>query len=172
MIREAVRYLEAEGLVDNSARGGPVVARMDWPQARQIYDIRLLLEADAAAECARRADAAVKETLTQALADLNQSFADGAPIARLEATTRFYSLIFQAAGKEVAWEVVNRLNSRISRLRALTLDSSDRTVTGPAHMARICQAICDNAPDQAASAVRTHLRGAAEIAERLLNAPD
>ena len=56
VVREVIRTLEAEGLVDTSGRAGPVVARLDWGQAAQIYDIRRLLESDAAAECARRAD--------------------------------------------------------------------------------------------------------------------
>ena len=37
--------LEAEGLVETMPRSGPVVATLDWPRARQIYDIRRLLEA-------------------------------------------------------------------------------------------------------------------------------
>jgi DNA-binding FadR family transcriptional regulator len=35
-------------------------------------------------------------------------------------------------------------------------------------MARICAAICANAPEAAADAVRAHLRDAAEIARQLL----
>ena len=50
VVREAIRYLEAEGLVEIPARSGPVVATLDWPRARQIYDIRRLLEAKAAGE--------------------------------------------------------------------------------------------------------------------------
>lgn len=57
VVREAIRYLEAEGLVELAPRIGPIVAPLDPDQARQIYDIRLLLEAEAAADCARRIDA-------------------------------------------------------------------------------------------------------------------
>ena len=60
VIREAIRYLEAEGLVEILPRSGPVVAMLDWDKARQIYDIRLRLEAAAAADCARLADDAAR----------------------------------------------------------------------------------------------------------------
>lgn len=170
VVREAIRYLEAEGLVEIRPRGGPVVARLDWRQARQIYDIRLLLEAEAAADCARKADAAVKARLRAALADLQAAFFDAAPQRLYAATTTFYEAIFGAAGHDIAWEIVQRLNSRISRLRALTLATTNRSISGPAHMARICEAICDNDPEAATDAVREHLRDAAEIARRLLEA--
>jgi len=168
VIREAVRYLEAEGLVENQARGGPIVSTMDWPRAKQIYDIRLLLESDAAAECAKKANADVKAALTANLRGLNESFSSGEQSAQFEASTRFYETIFRAAGKDIAWEIVNRLNSRISRLRALTLHSTGRLVTGPAHMEKILQAICENDSEKAAQAVRAHLTDAAEIARRIL----
>ena len=37
VIREAIRYLEAEDLVEILPRQGPIVATLDWDKARQIY---------------------------------------------------------------------------------------------------------------------------------------
>lgn len=168
IVREAIRYLEAEGLVENLPRSGPVVARLDWQDARQIYDIRRLLEADAAAECARIADEAVQNRLRAALEDLNRTFSEGSSAHLYEATTAFYEVIFSSAGHNIAWGIVQRLNGRISRLRALTLASTNRRISGPAHMARICDAICAGQPEAAATAVNDHLRDAAEIARQTL----
>lgn len=167
VVREVIRYLEAEGLVE-IARSGPAVARLDWDQARQIYDIRQLLEASAAADCAACADAAVKARLTAALQALETAVESGTPAH--EATRAFYQVIFAASGHDIAWEIVQRLNGRISRLRALTLASGDRHISGPVRMARIAQAILANDPPAAAQAVRDHLTEAAEIARRLLQA--
>jgi DNA-binding GntR family transcriptional regulator len=169
VVREAIRYLEAEGLVDTHGRSGPVVATLDWPCARQIYDIRRLLESDAAAACARLADEEIKGKLRGALAVLDGAFTDAAPQKLYGATTAFYQVIFDAAAHDVAWEIVQRLNSRISRLRALTLATTNRRTSGPAHMARICTAICANDPQAAAAAVHDHLTDAAEIARSLLD---
>ena len=138
VVREVIRILEAEGLVESLPNRGPVVARLDWAQARQIYDIRLLLEGSAAAACAGVADAGVKAELAAALAAIRA--AQGATDAVFEATTRFYEIIFTAAGHAIAWEIVQRLNGRISRLRALTLAATDRPVAGPDRMARIAAA--------------------------------
>ncbi|OYX45038.1 MAG: GntR family transcriptional regulator [Rhodobacterales bacterium 32-67-9] len=170
VVREAIRYLEAEGLVEIRPRSGPMVARLDWQSARQIYDIRRLLESDAAAACARVADAAVAARLRGALAEIKRSSAEGMRAELYAATTDFYEVIFRSAGQTVAWEIVQRLNGRISRLRALTLASTNRQLSGPAHMERICEAICANQPVAAAAAVNDHLRDAAEIARQSLEA--
>ena len=167
VVREVIRTLEAEGLVE-TARSGPIVARLDWPQAEQIYGIRKLLEAEAAAACALRADARVRDDLRAALAGLQDAFARGAFDELHAATARFYEVIFKTAGHDIAWEIVQRLNGRISRLRSLTLASTDRRISGPARMAAICDAICSGDPEQAAQAVRLHLTDAAAIAHCLL----
>ena len=168
VVREVIRYLEAEGLVESMPNKGPMVARMDWDQARQIYDIRLLLEQSAAAACAAMADEATKASLQDAMAALDAAFLAQQPNRLFEATTHFYEVIFTAAGHHVAWDIVQRLNGRISRLRALTLATTDRHVSGPARMARICQGILANDPAATADAVRDHLTEAASIARRLL----
>lgn len=167
VVREVIRTLEAEGLVE-TARSGPIVARLDWAQASQIYAIRRLLEAEAAAACATRADDAVKADLRAALAGLQDAFTLKAFDELHAATSRFYEVIFRAAGHDIAWDIVQRLNGRISRLRSLTLATSDRRVSGPTRMAAICDAICANDPAAAAQAVRDHLTDAADIARRLL----
>lgn len=170
VVREAIRYLEAEGLVEIMPRIGPVVATLDWLRARQIYDIRRLLEAEAAAACAARADKAVQSELRAALGTLKQAHEGGQPDPLLAATTQFYAVIFAAAGHDIAWEIVQRLNGRISRLRVITLASKDRSTSGFAHMQRICAAICAGDPAEAAAAVNAHLTDAAEIARAGLEA--
>lgn len=168
VIREAIRYLEAEGLVEVLPRSGPVVATLDWERARQIYDIRLRLEAAAAADCARLADDAARGRLAEALRQLKQAFESADPQVLYDATTRFYQEIFTSAGHHVAWDIVHRLNGRISRLRALTLASTDRRVSGQARMRRIAEAILAREPEAAEQAVREHLTEAAHIARQLL----
>ena len=172
IVREAICFLEADGLVEIAPRAGPIVARMDWPQAKQIYDIRLLLEAEAAMACAQKADPAAKAALQAALLGLQKAFsqADGdeKKQAVYAASTHFYEVIFATAEHAVAWDIVHRLNARISRLRALTLATSDRPQSGLIRMTEICNAIEASDAPRAAQAVRDHLTEAASIARRLL----
>lgn len=170
VIREVIRHLESEGLVEMMAKQGPIVARLDWDNARQIYEIRSALEATAVADCARRADSGVKAKLAAVLGELDRTSRKNSPPSILDATHEFYKIIFETSGHNIAWEIVNRLNSRISRLRVMTLSTSNRTVSGPARMREIFEAIERNDPDAAANACRAHVAEASEIAERLLSA--
>lgn len=170
VIRETIRYLEAEGLVEILPNRGPIVARLSWEDARQIYDIRRMLETAAAMGCARKVSPKIRQDLQQALGRLRLAFAEaeGDAGALFKASTGFYQAIFQAAGHEIAWEVVNRLNGRISRLRAMTLAADERDKPGIDHMQAICDAIAAGDSEAARQAVEAHIADAAEVAHRLL----
>lgn len=172
VVREVIRILEAEGLVETMPNKGPMVATLDWPRARQIYDIRLLLEQAAASACAQTADLATKAKLSLALTGIADAFACGQSLILAQATTAFYEVIFLSAGHDIAWEIVQRLNGRISRLRALTLATKERNVSGLARITRIHDAILANDAEAAAQAVRDHLTEASAIAAHLLNAKE
>ncbi len=168
VIREVLRHLEAEGLVETAPKQGPIVALIVWHQARQIYDIRIALETTAVADCARNADPATKEKLRAVLEDLDRNSAKNDAMTILAATNAFYETIFLSGGHEIAWDIVKRLNGRISRLRVMTLATANRTVSGPASMREIFNAILRNDPDAATAACRAHITQAARIAESLL----
>ena len=168
VIRETIRYLEAEGLVEVIPNQGPIVATLNWDQARQIYDIRRQLESSAAAVCAQSHDTDFAKRLKAALSALEASMDGVEWMQLLQATTAFYEVIFRQAGHDVAWEIVQRLNGRISRLRALTLSAKDRDVPGISHMTAISQAILSKDVDAAQKAIKTHLDDASDIARRLL----
>lgn len=168
VIREVIRHLEAEGLVEMLAKQGPIVAQLEWDDARQIYEIRAALEATAVADCARVADARVKAELRKSLDELDLTSRQNSPSGILDATTSFYRTIFHASGHTIAWDIVTRLNSRISRLRVMTLSTANRTTSGPSQIREIFTAIERNDPDAAANACRAHVAAAAAIAESII----
>ncbi|MFV1602455.1 MULTISPECIES: GntR family transcriptional regulator [unclassified Phaeobacter] len=171
VIRETIRYLEAEGLVEIIPNRGPVVARLTWDQARQIYDVRRQLEAAAAAASAEVQRPEFAADLSRALAEVEASMSDTEWGHLLRATTGFYQLIFLEAGHTIAWDIVQRLNGRISRLRALTIAAKDRETSGMSHMTAIHDAILSRNPEAARRAVETHIADAARTAERFLKEP-
>jgi len=168
VIREVIRHLEAEGLVEMLAKQGPIVAKLDWDDARQIYEIRAALESKAVADCARVAGPDVKSRLRKAMNELERTSKQNSPVGVLDATTEFYKIVFQAGGHNIAWEIVSRLNSRISRLRVMTLSTSNRMMSGPSQIREIFAAIDANNPDAAAAACRAHVGAAAAIARTIL----
>ncbi|KAB7614838.1 GntR family transcriptional regulator [Amylibacter sp. SFDW26] len=168
VIRETIRYLEAEGLVEILPNRGPIVAKMNWDDAKQIYEIRKQLETSAAVACAKNHSNETQDKLKSSLNALELAFKDGGTATLFQATAQFYQVIFEEAGHHIALEIVQRLNGRISRLRVMTLSTNDRFQSGFAHMTAICEAILSRDPKAAKRAVETHIHDAAQIAKRLL----
>ena len=169
VVRETIRFLEAEGLVEIMPNRGPIVATLDWDQARQIYDIRRQLEGAAAATCAESHGPEFADRLSAALRALEGTLQDTTWAELLQATTQLYEVIFMEAGHSVAWNIVQRLNGRISRLRALTLSVKDREQSGISHMTAIHDAILSKDPIAARRAVNAHIDDASQVAKRLLS---
>ncbi|MBB4086751.1 GntR family transcriptional regulator (plasmid) [Sphingomonas carotinifaciens] len=163
VIREVIRNLESEGLVEGTP-SGPRLASLSVGQAEQIYEIRVQLESSAVAACARVATATTIRDLHAALQDIAQAHKDRNPTGALRATTRFYEIIFTTGGHDIAWEIVQRLNSRISQLRAMTLSVVGRQAAGLSRLTRIVSLIEAHEPDAAAAACREHVQEAATIA--------
>jgi GntR family transcriptional regulator, trigonelline degradation regulator len=169
VVREVIRHLESEGLVHTVPHQGPIVARLDAETAVQIYELRDLLEGAAAEAAASKATPQDIARMEQALSAIDKAYARKDHRGVLSATTTFYEVMFGCAGKTVAWEVVQRLNGRISWLRAMTISSRGRSKSGPSQMRKMLKAIRASDGKAAAAACREHLRSAGKIAQELLS---
>jgi GntR family transcriptional regulator, trigonelline degradation regulator len=127
VIREALRQLEAEGLVAIIPNKGPVVRELTLAEAKDLYSIRAVLEGLAARLFTANASPAQKKLLEQALSATAQSYVDGDPTRILEAKNCFYDVLFQGAGSETLSSMISTLHVRIWRWRALGLGHPQRS---------------------------------------------
>jgi DNA-binding GntR family transcriptional regulator len=164
VVREVLRHLEAEGLVETLAYQGPVVARLDRETVDQIYELREAIEVLATRACAERIGDRDLKALENALQSIEQAFRDSDMARVLAETTHYYEIIFTSANKTVAWDIFRNLNARINQLRAMTLSSAGRSKSGPAELRRIFEAIQRRDPDAAEAACREHVQQAYSIA--------
>lgn len=172
VVREVLRHLEAEGLVDSIPNQGPIVAVIDSDTAAQIYEIRALLEGDAAMACARHASDGVVSRLADCIARIERAFEARDHQTVRELTTTFYEAMFHGGDRHVAWEIVQTLNARINRLRAMTIASEDRGRQAVAEMNLILDAIRGRDPRRARDAATAHVARVAMIAAQLLQHSD
>jgi DNA-binding GntR family transcriptional regulator len=168
VVREVLRHLETEGLVDTSPNQGPIVAVLDLKTATEIYEIRGLLEGEAAAACARLADALTLSELEALIDSIQLAFHDQDYRTVRALTTAFYERMFTAGHKHVAWEIVQSLTARINRLRAMTIASDDRGNQAVQEMRQILAAIRAQDATAAHDAAIAHVSRVAEIATKLL----
>jgi len=168
VVREVLRHLEAEGLVETIPHQGPAVTKPDPAQAAQIYEIRGLLESEAARACALHASERDIDALGEAIDRIDAAFREGSPRDVLKATTEFYEKLFLSAGKVVAWDVVRSLHARINHLRGMTIATSGRHETAIGEMRRLHDAIRRRDGAAAYEASLAHVETVAGLADTIL----
>ncbi|WP_028219937.1 GntR family transcriptional regulator [Paraburkholderia oxyphila] len=168
VVREVLRHLETEGLVDSIPNQGPIVAVLDFETAAEIYEIRALLEGEAAMACAQHADDSIVAELGGNIDKIEHAFESRDYQAVKALTTAFYERMFIGGKKQVAWEIVQSLTARINRLRALTIASDDRGRQAVSEMRRILSDIQAGNGAGAREAAIAHVDRVAEIARNLL----
>jgi DNA-binding GntR family transcriptional regulator len=163
-LREALRSLEAEGLVTIIPNRGPQIPLLTWRQAEEIYQVRALLEGEAAALCARRATRVQVEAMRAALADFEKAVRDDDGARRLTATAEFYRAMQDGAGQSLIEGLLQRLMARINFLRARSMSRAGRAKFSAREMRAIYQAIAKGDPRAARKAAETHVKNAAKAA--------
>ena len=169
VIRECIRHLDSEHLVETIPNTGPRVAQLAMHEVEEIYALRALLEADAIASCCQQSDPELIAQLEERLDRITATLEQGDILQVLDQTTEFYAIIFEAGNKSVSWDLVSRLNGRISRLRVMTLSSAGRAKAGPDNLRAIVTAIKNCDQKKAVLACHQHLDSARDIAMELLD---
>lgn len=106
-IREALRRLEAEGLVVGDAHRGATVAKPDQGAMADNYRIRAALEPLAAQMATERIDAEALADLTE-INEAIRALPEGDPAYR-EHNARFHFAIYQASGSPVLVSLIRML---------------------------------------------------------------
>jgi len=164
LIREALRELEGEGLVQLTSKG-PVVSTLTAEDARYIYDVRSSLEGLAGRRCAENATPASIAKLREALHEVERTYTDDtAPgSVKLAAKSRFYEALVAGAGNPVLADVLRLMHGRINLLRA-AYSNSKRTMQSLSEIRNIVRAVEDRNGDEARRLCAEHVRNAAEAA--------
>jgi DNA-binding GntR family transcriptional regulator len=127
VIREALRQLESEGLIAIIPNKGPVVRALTLAEAKDLYQIRAVLEGLAARLFTDNADEARVKKLVQTLEVVATAYDSGNAQQVLETKNRFYDVLFEGAGSETLSSMLGTLHARIWRWRALGLSHPERS---------------------------------------------
>jgi len=169
VIREAVRLLEAEGLVVVQPNRGPFVAWLSPAEANQVFEVRAVLEALAGRSFAERAS---EEEIAELRAVFEEIAAVGSGADRLVLLglkKQFYDVLLRGARNPYAARMLDQMLSRISQLRATSLSAPSRLPDTVAEIRRIVEAAERRDGEGAWRACREHVLRAAEVALRILN---
>ena len=170
LVREALRQLESEGLIEVVPHRGPVVARVTAEQAEGIYQVRIELEGLACELFAERATPAQREALKGAFERLKEAMTESDPLARLRAKNRFYDCLVEGSANEALGVSLRMLNARVMLLRAMSLRAPGRDQKSIAELADLMKALDAKDGKRARKAAANHVRNAARAAIALIHA--
>jgi DNA-binding GntR family transcriptional regulator len=154
-IREAVRHLDAVGLVENVPHRGARVTELSVTDLAEVYEVRLALEVPAIRRAARRFSEARTGYARQCL-EVLERMPDDASVATSEAHARFHFALYDAA--ESAWllRMIGPL-WQVSERYALEWPSVRRLAARAPEHRRIFTACEAGEADEAAAALHDHL---------------
>jgi len=164
-IREALRQLEAEGLVESQLGRGTTVAVISPELARQVYQVRAELEGLAAQLFAEQASEDLRNELRRAMGVLEgaagqEGGLDGGA-AILAAKNGVYDVLFRGSGNSVLQQMVQTLQRRVNQLRAMTLSQPGRPARSIIEIKKIMRAIDKRDAAAARAAATQHVVQAA-----------
>jgi DNA-binding GntR family transcriptional regulator len=169
-VREALRSLEAERLISIVPNRGPQIPVVSWEEAEQIYQVRALLEGEAAALCATRVGPEDLKRMRAALAAFARATRAGDSKGRLDATAEFYAVILDRCGNRIIEETLQGLIARINFLRGRSMSRPGRAKLSLQEMKKILGAIEQGDAAAAREAAVDHTRQAHRAARAIYEA--
>ena len=163
-VREAVKRLESEGLLQSIPNRGTFVAELTARDISEIYQVREQLEGFAARITAERMPEEGMKRLEEEINLLNTLASEGQLVEVVASDIRLHKLILASTQNSRLIELLGTLDDQMHRVRALFPQSSEWLETTLAEHANIVKAIKARNGDEAERAMKTHLRSAREHA--------
>jgi DNA-binding GntR family transcriptional regulator len=163
-VREALRHLEAQGLIQIIPHKGPVVATIKPEEARQLYELRALLEGYAGEQFALNGTQETKSALGKAVSDFAKLVNSRSKVDLLEGKAAFYKLLLQGSGNVFVAQTLESLYERIAILRNASMSRPGRLDQSIRELREIAKAIEVGDSVKAGDACRVHIRNAADAA--------
>lgn len=154
-IREALRTLEREGLVELQPYRGAVVANLSSDELREIYEIRIALETLAVRTGVPMMEASDLAALDRELASMDDA-EDSA--AWLRHNARFHELLYASSGRSLLLETIDNLRHKSDRFLGLFATTRDRTFAAQEEHRAIFERCRAADADGAARLLAAHLR--------------
>ena len=168
-LREAMRLLSSEGMVDLQPHRGSFVSMLSKDEVREFFDLRLRLEPWLLHEAATRIATADLDQAERIVARMDKATAE----EWSQLNWQLHELLYSAAGRPAAINVVRALHEKSERyFRFQVVNAPIRQQAHDEHLALI--ALCRaRKADKAQKALEQHIADAAEqilaIVGRLLH---
>ena len=155
-IREALRRLEAENIIEHRPRVGAVIRKLGQTEVVELYEMRLVLERTAAEMAAKHAVEAEVDAMAALNDDIAVTGGNGAKAAAIN--QRFHRAIYLAARNRFLLDAARAINNALLLLGPTTLSGADRIATVVGQHQQILDAISTGDIEGAGAAAEAHLQ--------------
>ena len=154
-IREAMRKLEANGIVQHEPRVGAVVRKLGQQEIVELYEMRIVLETTAAEMAAKHASDAELRTLEALNAKMVAKGMDTQEVFQLN--RRFHTCIMNAARNQFLAHSYDGLSHVLILLGKTTLENEERIALVTQQHGDIIAALRSGDGAAAGAAMRVHM---------------
>jgi DNA-binding GntR family transcriptional regulator len=155
-IREAMRQLQAEGLIETRAHRLAIVRGLDLERLIEVYELRALLEGF----LVERAVPGIDEERLRELRTIEHEMREEDDHVRwLELNARFHRLLYEPSGRVTTLELIDQLRARAERYVRLWSRGSGihRPVEAGSEHARILELVARGDGPGARQAIEQHV---------------
>lgn len=164
-VREAIRRLEADGLVEHLPRQGASLRRLAYAEVMELYEMRAVLEGTAARLAAR----AASELELRELSDINLEMTDSAsPSDIVRLNRQFHAALINAAKNRYLQRAIGAMGRTMLILGQSTLFDPVRIASAAQEHDTLLRALRARDGMAAESAMRAHIEAAHRIRLRQL----
>jgi len=161
-VREAIRRLEQENLLEESSKG-MVVVGISREDLMDMYEIRLLVESEAMRRAAERiTDAQLREL--RDIIELQRFYAEknsGESTDQIrDLDTRFHELLYRSSGSKMYYNMLHSLHKKITKFRMASVSKQSRARQSIEEHEAIYDALCAHDGERAYEAAVRHMSNA------------
>lgn len=161
-IREAIKQLELEGLVQYIPNKGAIVKGITAKDIEDIYTIRMMIEGLAARWATEKMTPEELEELKEALA-LEEFYTIRNDIDHLmKSDTRFHDIIFKASKSKPLMHTLSTFHHYVRRARNASFSTPGRAQKALEEHKAILQAIIEKDADKAERLTTQHVKNASD----------
>lgn len=160
-IREALRMLEVEGLVEVNPRRGARVRLISDQEAAEVIELRAELERINARNAAQRCDDSLRSALQRVLEEGNQAAANADTESLKNVNSRFHAVVAEGGRNRYLADYVRTLREKT--LWLFVSAQGDRVAESWQEHAAIIGAILAGDPELSALLAARHVRRVGEV---------
>lgn len=172
-VRDALRILEKEGLVEIIPRRGAQVTRLTTREVHDIFDIRAVLMGHAARLAARRSDPECLRILKEGSGLLEQNVeTDNELEVHFRVSARMNYVLAARSGNEKLCDIIFQLARQVARYTRLGLSTPERRTESVKSWRELVRFIENGLEDDAELLERQRVKQAQALALKILSAAE